>query len=283
MRGVALARPGPVAPLISLCDGPFSMAETCSACGAPASGRFCNQCGAALEAACRECGNPLPRGARFCNQCGTAVAPAAAASARPSPVPWIVAGVLAAALAGVLLFRRGGGEEPTAAQPPFAAAPAAGAGGPAGNPGAVDLASMSPREAADRLFNRVMTAVSSGDSAQARQFLPMAIAAYSRVDSLDADGRYHLAALHLVAGDNAGARTEAGRILAGNPSHLFGLFTAAQAEAALGNRAQSVALYRRFLDAYESEAGKPLTEYQDHAQALPAMREEARRATSAGQ
>ncbi|HEU4454120.1 MAG TPA: zinc ribbon domain-containing protein, partial [Longimicrobium sp.] len=52
------------------------MAETCSACGAEASGRFCNQCGGAVSAACRECGTALPRGARFCGECGLQLAAA---------------------------------------------------------------------------------------------------------------------------------------------------------------------------------------------------------------
>jgi hypothetical protein len=264
------------------------MAEQCPACGAPASGRFCDQCGAAIAAACRECGNPLPRGARFCNMCGaSAAAVPGAAAARPSMLPWFVAGAAVIGLAAVLLvshFR--GDEQPrpggtSAAQPPFAAAPGASsgapgvAGGPGGNPQAVDLSSMTPREAADRLFNRVMTATSAGDTAQAQRFLPMAIMAYQRVESLDADGRYHLAALHLVGGDYAGARAEADSILAANPTHLFGLFTAGEAETGRGNAVAAKDFYRRFLAAYASEMAKRLPEYEEHSQGLPAMKAQA--------
>jgi hypothetical protein len=257
--------------------------ETCPACGAAASGRFCDKCGVALSAACRECGNPLPRGAKFCNMCGAAATPSAApAAARPSVLPWAVAGLALAALLAVVLVPRMGGraEQPAAGQPPFAQAPAGGgpvAGGPAGNPGAVDLASMSPREAADRLFNRVMTAVSAGDTAQARQFVPMAVMAYQRVDTLDADGRYHLAALQLVAGDYPAARAQADTLLAANPAHLFGLFTAAQAELGRGNQAAARSLYQRFVQSYDAEVAKKLPEYEEHAQGLPAMKAEAER------
>lgn len=263
------------------------MADQCPACGAQASGRFCDQCGAAIAAACRECGNPLPRGARFCNMCGaSAAAVSAAAAPRPSVLPWIVAGAAVAGLAAVLLVTRlGGRNEPqpggtSAAQPPFAAAPAASggpalAGGPGGNPQAVDLSSMTPREAADRLFNRVMTAISTGDSAQAQRFLPMAIMAYQRVESLDVDGRYHLAALHLVGRDYAGARAEADSILAANPTHLFGLFTAGEAEAGQGHAAAAKDFYRRFLAAYAAEMARRLPEYQEHSQGLPAMKAQA--------
>lgn len=256
------------------------MAETCPTCGAAASGRFCDNCGVALSAACRECGNPLPRGARFCNMCGAPAAAGAAPAATRAPVlPWAVAGLALLALIAVVLVPRlgGRGEREAAVQPPFAPAPGPAAGAPAGNPGAVDLSSMSPREAADRLFNRVMTAASTGDSTQARQFVPMAVMAYQRVDSLDADGRYHLAALHLVAGDYAAARAQADTLLATNPTHLFGLFSAAEAERSLGNQAAARELFRRFLQSYDSEIARKLPEYEEHSQALPAMKAEAER------
>ena len=260
------------------------MTETCPACGAQTSGRFCEHCGAALSAACRECGNPLPKGARFCNMCGATAAPPATTATRTSPLPWAVAGIALAALIAVLLVPRlrGGPEAAPAAQPPFAGAgpaPAAGGpGAPSGNPGAVDLASMTPREAADRLFNRVMTAASNGDTAQARQFIPMAIMAYQRVDSLDADGRYHLAALQIVGGSYDAARAQADTILASSPTHLFGLFTAADAEQHRGNAAGAKAFYQRFLDAYDAEVAKKLPEYEEHAQGLPAMKAAAEQA-----
>jgi hypothetical protein len=262
------------------------MAETCPACGAAASGRFCDQCGAAIAAACRECGNPLPAGARFCNMCGaSATAVPAAAAPRPSVLPWVVAVAALAGLVAVLLVPRlRGGNDPQPAgqatgQPPFAAAaPSAGLAAPSapgGNPGAVDLSQMTPREAADRLFNRVMTAASTGDSAQARQFVPMAIMAYQRVETLDTDGRYHLAALQLVAHDYAAARAQADSILATSPTHLFGLFSAAEAERGRGNGAAAKEFYLRFIRAYDAEVAKRLPEYEEHSQGLPAMRAQA--------
>lgn len=253
--------------------------ETCPACGAAASGRFCNQCGGAISAACASCGNPLPKGARFCNHCGTAVGAAAAAPAhRPSPLPWVIAIAAVAGLAAVLLFRGQGEEAPA----PFAPATGAEAAGPGGGAAAVDLASMTPREAADRLFNRVMTAAANGDSAQAKQFLPMALGAYARVTPLDSDGRYHVATLHLLAGDFAAARAQSDTLLAQHPQHLFALFSAAKAEEGRGNQAEALALYRRVLDAYRTEAGRgDIPEYRDHAQALPAIRQEAQRVVGA--
>ena len=84
------------------------MTETCPSCGAEAAGRFCNACGAALNATCRECGNPLPRGARFCNECGASAAPQpTAASAGPSHrMAWAIAAAAILALVTVLLWPR---------------------------------------------------------------------------------------------------------------------------------------------------------------------------------
>lgn len=270
------------------------MTETCPSCGAAASGRFCNSCGAAVNAACRECGNPLPAGARFCNECGSpAVAPSGGAARRGNPVlPWVLAGIATAGLMATLIFNanREAPAAPAAVQAGQALAapsapgpiPPAGPGGAAGgDPGAVDLASMTPRQAADRLFNRVMQNVSKGDTAAAKQFQPMAVAAYDRARPLDSDGRYHLAVLHLVANEFDAARAQSDTILAANPSHLFGLFTGAQAAQGRGDNAGAAALYRRFLAAYESEkVRKDVVEYADHSQALPAMKEEAERVTN---
>lgn len=211
---------------------------------------------------------------------GSAAARAAAGEPAPAPRPLsrtvLVGAAVVAALALVpLVLALRGGDEPQDA--PTAAAPGPGtAPGPAGDPASVDLASMSPRDAADRLFNRVMQSVSAGDSTQAAAFLPMAVSAYERVSDLDLDGHYHFAILQLVAGDAAAARAQADSILAVEPDHLFGLFTAAQAEAARGNHSEARELYARFLESYDAEIARDRLEYREHAQVLPLNRDEAR-------
>jgi len=137
---------------------------------------------------------------------------------------------------------------------------------------------MTPRERADRLFNRVMQNVSAGDSAQARFFLPMALAAYADVPELDADGHYHVAVLNLAGGDPQSARAHADSILAETPSHLFGLFTAAQAEQALGNTERAREFYERFQASFAAESALARKEYTEHAAVMPLMREEAAQA-----
>lgn len=148
------------------------------------------------------------------------------------------------------------------------------AGGGSGTP--PDLSSMTPREAADRLFNRVMTAVSAGDSAQVQSFLPMAIQAYQMVEPLDADGHYHLSELQRTAGQPDSALTTARRALATAPDHLLVLAAAAQAARDLGDEAQARELYARFVERYDTERAKALPEYEAHVGQLPDLLAEAR-------
>ncbi|MBW3630570.1 MAG: hypothetical protein KY464_14905, partial [Gemmatimonadetes bacterium] len=162
---------------------------------------------------------------------------------------------------------------------PAASAPAAPfANGTTGDPTQVDLSSMTPREAADRLYDRVMRLASAGDSAQARTFLPMALAAYQQVPEVDADVRYHVGVLALMGGDPATMRAQADTILSAEPNHLFGLYNAAEAEQTMGNTAAARQFYQRFLDAYDQEVATARTEYTAHENALTAMRQEASRA-----
>lgn len=251
------------------------MSQTCPSCAAEASGRFCPQCGVAIDATCRECQNPLPTGARFCNQCGATVAsqPAAAAAARKPVLPWAVAGLAVAVLAGVVLVPR---LSPDPAEAPAAAVAAAPQGGAPGmDPTGVDLASMTPRERADRLFNRVMEGMSGGDTTRIAFFTDMAIQAYGMVPERNADLHWHLGELYRAKGDLDAARAQADTILAADPQHLFGLFGAAQVERARGNGDAAAALYQRFLDGYATQVARNLPEYTEHMRGLPSMRAEA--------
>lgn len=263
------------------------MSNSCPQCGSPASGNFCAQCGGTLNPVhkCGSCGNTVPAGGRFCNMCGSPVAAESAspqgATVKTSPaggggdrnafVPWAIAGAALLALVVAIV-----GPQFASDAAPTAAPPITGPAAP--NPGAVDLESMTPQEAANRLFNRVMTSASAGDTAEARAFAPMAIAAYERAQPLDLDGLYHVAVLQLINDESAAARETTERILAEAPNHLFGLFTAAQSESLLGNDAAAVEFYRRFLENYDAEIALDRPEYSDHVALLPSMREEARQA-----
>jgi hypothetical protein len=125
-----------------------------------------------------------------------------------------------------------------------------------------------PREQADRLFNRVMSERENGDTARAKFFLPMAIQAFEMAGDLDADGLYHLSLLQSFGGDDKAARITAERILANDASHLLGLAAAADAARAAGDNAAARKHYQKFLSVYDAEMKKQKIEYQDHKSSL---------------
>jgi hypothetical protein len=181
--------------------------------------------------------------------------------------PWLI-GALSVIIVVVLVVvflpgetRTTGPAMPSGGQAPAGAAP--GMGG----------LSSDMRTNADRLFNRIMAAAERGDEGQVAQFMPMAIQAYEMVEGLDDDGLFHLGLLHLTAGSPDEALAAAERILADQPEHLLGLAVAAQAAEASGDTAGAAGYWQRYLDAYATEAGKPLPAYVDHQPILPEYRQ----------
>ena len=279
----------------------------CPGCGEAASGNFCQNCGSSLGGRfCNQCGTKVAPGAKFCGECGgqvlgsaaaTAPAPAARAAApRPSaPAPatggppqarreaaaevvggqnlaWWIAGAAMFALivvVGLNMVRPGPPAPPTAGT--SSAAGAAGTGTPP------DISQMSPIEAADRLFNRVMTSVSAGDSTAAQQFLPMAIAAYNRARPLNLDGLFHLSMLNRTAGNLEAALDNAIEIVEADPNHLLGLAAAAEAAIELGELDEAETHYRQLLTVYDEESQRPLDEYQMHSTIVDVLKQDAER------
>lgn len=237
----------------------------CPACGAPASGRYCNNCGTQLGAVpCPGCGTAIAAGTRFCANCGR---PAAAGTGgtgavpggRTPPVPWIVAGIGAlvavAALAWAIAANSESGRN---AGVPAAAAP--------------DISALSPRERFDRLFNRVMAAAENGDSAEVRRFLPMARMAYDQLPALDPDARYHMAMLHLQGGEAAAALAQADTIDRTAPKHLFAPLIREAEAVQRGDSPAAAAARQAFLAAYDAEIALERPEYGDHRGALERFR-----------
>lgn len=276
--------------------------QTCPGCGKPAAGNFCQHCGTALGSRfCTQCGAKLSGAAKFCTQCGApagagaARAPAArgaaagaavpaashrqaaAATIGGSNAPWWIAGI---AMFGLILVVGWNAVKPGPRQAPGAmqSAPAAGAAGAAGNPATgmstVDINSMTPREAADRLFNRVMETMSQADTSGAMFFQPMAVQAYERAEPLDLDGLLHLSLLQTLADPSAGLAT-AQRILESEPDHVLGLGAAAQAALALGDTAQATTYYKHLVDVYDTQFGRNLVEYDGHRSLMADMRNDA--------
>ncbi len=184
-----------------------------------------------------------------------------------SRLPWFIAAAGMLLALAVWMWSQMGNESTTAANAPFADAAATGAPPPL---------SGSPREQADRLFNRIMQEREAGNVDQARFFTPMAIQAYEAAEPLDADGFYHLSLIHGVAGDFDAAQRTAQQILSLEPTHLLGLAALAEAAQAAGDEAAATDAWRRYLDAYESEKALQKTEYIDHATMLTRYEADAR-------
>lgn len=265
----------------------------CPHCDAEVEGRFCGFCGGSLEVRqCSVCESRVPTGHRFCSECGSEIfgdgIPTKSASGESTEdtvadkraVPdglevrrrwWIIA----AAVAGAAVFlglpyvwtgwpEGGNGERvamsPATSPPGLDSAPS------------VDLSSMTPREAADRLFNRVMAALAEGDQAEVEAFLPMAIDAYQLVPNLDADGHFHLSLLQQAGGDYQSGLETAEAVLFSDPDHLLALYAAGEAARELGETTRAREHFERLLEVFEVEMARNLPEYEEHANFLPTIR-----------
>ena len=261
----------------------------CPRCGAAAAGKFCSECGASITPlACPSCGNEPPPGARFCNRCGAALAgtaPAAAGGAGAAAprgdgqVAWWIAGGTLVVLIVLMAWPVINPKKEQAPAPQAAAPVAPFAGGAGGAPGTgqpPDLSQMTPREAADRLYNRVMQAVSAGDEAEVQSFLPMALQAYQMVGPLDDDARYHVATLQRANSDFAGAIATAEEGLAAKPDHLLLLAAAGESAESMKDQAKAKSYWKHFLDVFDVQHAMGLEEYRDHEQVLQESRTHAR-------
>ncbi len=246
----------------------------CRECGAEARGNFCARCGAALGGTrtCGDCGAELAPEDRYCSACGT---PAGDRARKPAVayLPWILSGLALILFAvAITLFLRKEAEPRAEGAPPTGSVirggeeGAAGPGGGADDgamPSAGELAAMSPREAADRLFDRTMRERESGSGERVRFFARMGVQAYDRVprEEWDADVRFHVGMLSLLQGDTASARARAEEILSSTPDHLLGHLLAARAAETAGEREEHMDRFRRSAEAVDLDS-RP--EYRAH-------------------
>jgi hypothetical protein len=245
----------------------------CPNCGAESKGAFCAECGTPLKGArCKECKAALEPGANYCTSCGSAVHDRVGGKTNPA---WYVAGAALVILIGVLLWpavsgskREGSTDDGRMPIGQIADPDAAQSGNPPELTG-------TPREQADRLFNRIMTEQAGGDTARAKFFLPMALQAYDMAGELDNDGLYHLSLLQAIGDDHKAARATAERILATSPSHLLALSAAGNAARDAGDTAAARSYYQKFLSSYDAESKRDVPEYRDHGRVFPDLKAEA--------
>ena len=256
----------------------------CPSCGTPGSGRFCAECGAVLrDAVCGVCRSQLSPGAKFCHRCGAsvgavtllaAVSPAApgpsASAPRTAPaqtnfLPWAFVGFAVIALVVILIAQAGGGASGEVV-------PTSAAGGAANTAGAAapDISRMSPRERADRLFERIMRLATAGKQDSVVFFAPMALTVYESLGHLDPDLRYDYGRIAEVSGNLDIAAAQADSILQESPRHLLGLILAARVADSRGDNGRRDALEQQLLAAQTSELAKPLDEYTRHRDEISA-------------
>ena len=270
----------------------------CPSCGTVSRGKFCAECGAALlGVSCGACKSPLTPGARFCHACGTPVGgatttgsarPAAAGGAAPlaapprSILPWVIGGAATLALVIMVAVQQRGASPVAAGQnvsldgtAPFAG----GAGGAGGAMRAPDISSMSPRERADRLYDRVMRLASEGKSDSASFFATMAAQAYELLGELDNDLKYDYGRMSEMAGNLDQAKRQADAILASYPDHLLGLILWARVAQLQNDEATRTRLYRKLLSVEQVEQAKPVEEYARHKGDIDAAIAEAKTVT----
>jgi len=245
----------------------------CPSCGKHAVGNFCSHCGSPIVSVCPSCDTEVKPGSRVCHECGESLEAKTASKQwnAQTIAPWVAIGIATIALFVALLswFGRGDGAESPAPSslPMTSKVPAP------GQP--VDLASMSPRDAADRLFNRTMAASENGNTEEALKFAPMALQAYDNLGTLDNDARYHVALLHLTLGDIKNARVQIDKLRQAVPNHLLGIMLEHQIAERGGKKDSAARAYKAFLAAYDAEIAAGRIEYQEHQGSIEHFREAA--------
>ncbi len=213
---------------------------------------------------CGSCGCACETGALYCSECGS---PLGRPPVKPlrARLPWILSGLalVAFAVAISLMIREGTGERAPGMPPTGSIITGA---QPATDPRAIDLSSLSAREAADRLFDRTMRTESAGDTTQAQFFANMAVQAYSMVPEADtdADAYFHLGLLELMRGQPDAAAGHAEAILGAAPDHLLGWVLQERIAEQRGDAAGVEQARSRFLEALESQRAMNLVEYARH-------------------
>jgi len=218
---------------------------------------------ATTKKTCSQCGASINATAQFCHACG------AKQGGESKPLSPGLIGLVALAVVvvvAVIAYGVGKSSGPGGEASPSAAA-AMGA--------LPDLSTMTPREQADRLFNRVMMAHESGDAAQMNQFAPMAISAYGMLGDLDPDAHYHVGLLQAITGNGAGALAEADSMDAQVPHNLLASMLRNTVAQMTGDQAASMAAMRDFLAHYDEQIVTGRQEYIDHQRGLEMFKADA--------
>jgi mono/diheme cytochrome c family protein len=210
---------------------------------------------------CPSCGVMLLEDAKFCHKCGVRAAGGIAAIWRTWKLLLLVIAISFASVGGMYLAYHFSVVEQRTPRTPSQLEATPSSPDPASE---VDLSTMTPRQAADRLFNRVIAAEERGAAQQVAQFAPMALDAYRMVRNPDADLHYHMGLISLAVGDIEAAKKQLQNIKRLSPQHLLGLHLELRLAEQNGAESSSSDVLKRFANLYDAEitSGKP--EYEAH-------------------
>ena len=130
---------------------------------------------------------------------------------------------------------------------------------------ASDISSMSPREQAARLYDRIMRLHEERKMDSVAFFAPMALGSYAEIADMDQDSRYDMARVAMVAGELAVARAQEDSMLRHDPTHLLGLLLSADLARSGNDEPAAKKAEATFVAAAPRERARKLPEYQTHA------------------
>mgnify|MGYP002631631130 CR=1 FL=1 len=135
-----------------------------------------------------------------------------------------------------------------------------------------DLSKMTMRDAADRLFNRIMRVSEQGNIEEAQRFVPMAVQAYNSLPVLDDDAHYHLGLIYGIAGDDEQGRLQIAALKQAAPNHLLAMMLEHAIAEKSGDTAAAAKISAAFTAAYVAEMATGRPEYLAHRSTIQQFR-----------
>jgi predicted nucleic acid-binding Zn ribbon protein len=218
---------------------------------------------------CPACFAPLSPGAKYCHRCGRAIATDRAKERNA----WIFAWAMVTVAVGTIVYYVEKKDSAPTGPDMANAGTSTGAESPAGGQ-PPDISQMTPRERFLRLHDRIMTAAQQNDSATVTRFAPMALSAYTMLDTIDVDARYHAGAIHLRLGQVAEARALADTIMREAPGNLLATLLRAEAAEVAGDPAGFDSARKTFLADVDAQLKLSRPEYTEHRAMLDEIRKQ---------